>query len=152
MKGMQQWNTTINDLVAVDSEHVEVCWGQCLQCHQSVNQISIAPISPAQWRDSWIGVQQQNQWSSSVTSTGHRVCWCQRGIGQVKEMCRDMFLKGSNWNDWMDRQRQVVPKRRAQEWKALRPVLVLTLRTDGLIPLFDLSERDGSDAASMEWR
>ena len=36
-----------------------------------------------------------------------------------------------------------------QEWK---PVLVLTLGTDILLSLFDLSERDGSDAASMEWR
>ena len=34
-----------------------------------------------------------------------------------------------------------------QEWKALGPVLVLTLGTDKLILLLDLSERDGSDGA-----
>ena len=39
-----------------------------------------------------------------------------------------------------------------QEKKALAPVLVLTLGTDGLLSLFDLSEWDGSDAASMECR
>ena len=39
----------------------------------------------------------------------------------------------------------------AQEWKALAPVLVLTLGTDKLLSLFDLSEREGIDAASMEW-
>ena len=38
----------------------------------------------------------------------------------------------------------------AQERKALAPVLVLTLGTDRLIPLLDLSEWDGSDGASME--
>ena len=38
----------------------------------------------------------------------------------------------------------------AQEWKALAPVLVLTLGTQRLIPLLDLSERDGIDGASME--
>ena len=40
----------------------------------------------------------------------------------------------------------------AQEWKALAPVLVLTLGTDKLFSLFDLSEREGIDVASMEWR
>ena len=39
-----------------------------------------------------------------------------------------------------------------QEWKALAPVLVLTLGTDKLLSLFDLSEREGIDAASTEWR
>ena len=40
----------------------------------------------------------------------------------------------------------------AQEWNALAPELVLILGTNRLIPLFDLSEWDGSDAASMDWR
>ena len=40
----------------------------------------------------------------------------------------------------------------AQEWKDLEPVLVLTLRTDKLLSLFDLSDQEGSDAGSMEWR
>ena len=39
---------------------------------------------------------------------------------------------------------------RAQEWKALAPVLDLTLGTDKLLSLFDLSEWEGIDAASME--
>ena len=39
-----------------------------------------------------------------------------------------------------------------REWKALAPVLVLTLGTDKLLSLFDLSEREGIDAASMECR
>ena len=39
----------------------------------------------------------------------------------------------------------------AQEWKALAPVLVLTVGTDKLLSMFDISEREGSDAASMEW-
>ena len=40
----------------------------------------------------------------------------------------------------------------AQEWKTLAPVLVLTLGTDKLLSSFDLSEWEGIDAASMEWR
>ena len=40
----------------------------------------------------------------------------------------------------------------APEWKALAPVLVLTLGIDKLLSLIDLSEREGIDAASMEWR
>ena len=40
----------------------------------------------------------------------------------------------------------------AQEWKALVPVLVFTLGTDKLLSLFDHSEREGIDAASVEWR
>ena len=37
-----------------------------------------------------------------------------------------------------------------QEWKALAPVLVLTLGTDKLLSLFDISERERIDVASME--
>ena len=40
----------------------------------------------------------------------------------------------------------------AQEWIALAPVLVLTLETDKLLSLFDLSEQEGIDVTSMEWR
>ena len=40
----------------------------------------------------------------------------------------------------------------AQERKALAPVLVLTLGADKLLSLFDLSEREGINAASMERR
>ena len=39
-----------------------------------------------------------------------------------------------------------------QELKALAPVLVLILGTDRVIPLFDLSERDGREVAIKERR
>ena len=38
----------------------------------------------------------------------------------------------------------------AQEWNALSSVLGSTLGTDGLIPLFVLSEQDGSYTARIE--
>ena len=41
---------------------------------------------------------------------------------------------------------------KVQELKALAPVLVLTLGTDRLVSLLNLSEWDGSDATRMEWR
>ena len=99
----------------------DVVW--CHVCHltsinQSINQ-SIKLLlrqypqrSQAQWGDSQISVQHQNRGNSSVTSTGHgewRYLW---GKGQIKEMCLQIFLEGSNWNGWTDRQREVVPKRR----------------------------------------
>ena len=74
--------------------------------------------SPAQWWDSWISVQQQNWWNSSVASTGRYMCRCVRGKGQVKEMCLQMFLEGSNWNGWTDRQLKVVPERRGTRVKS----------------------------------
>ena len=40
----------------------------------------------------------------------------------------------------------------AQELKALAPVLVLILRTDSMIPVFDLSERAGREVAIKERR
>ena len=39
-----------------------------------------------------------------------------------------------------------------KEWKPLAPVLVLTLGANRLIPMFGLSDLDGSDGASIEWR
>ena len=39
---------------------------------------------------------------------------------------------------------RLFPRDGAQEWKALAPVLVLTLGTDKLLSLFDLSEQEGS--------
>ena len=38
----------------------------------------------------------------------------------------------------------------AQEWKTLAPILVLTLVTDKLLSLCDVSEKEGINAASME--
>ena len=45
---------------------------------------------------------------------------------------------------------EALPKGRGTRWKTLVPVLVMTLRTKRMIPLFDLSEQDGSDGASNE--
>ena len=33
------------------------------------------------------------------------------GKGQIKEMCLQIFLEGSNWTGWTDRQWEVIPKR-----------------------------------------
>ena len=53
--------------------------------------------------------------------------------------------------EWTDSGR-LFERDRAHEWTAPVPVLVLTLGADQLILLLDLSERHGSDEASMEWR
>ena len=55
---------------------------------------------------------------SSVTSTDHRACWRLWRKGQVKEIYLQTFLEGSNWNGWMDRQWEVVPKRRSTRVKS----------------------------------
>ena len=52
--------------------------------------------------------------------------------------------------EWTDSERLFQRNRAQERKKALRHVLVLTLGTDRLIPLIDLSERDGSNAASMK--
>ena len=59
---------------------------------------------------------------------GCQGCWCLRGKGQVKEMCLQMFLEGSNWNGWMDGQWQVVPKRRHTRVKSSCTCVVVDLR------------------------
>ena len=53
-----------------------------------------------------------------MASTGCWVFRCLRGIGQIKEMCRQMFLEGSNWNGRTDRHREVVPERRGTRVKS----------------------------------
>ena len=50
---------------------------------------------------------------------------------------------------WTDSER-LFQRERAQELKALAPVLVLILGSDRVIPLFDLSERDGREVAIKE--
>ena len=64
------------------------------------------------------------QWNSSITSLRHQACRCLWGEGQVKEMCRQMFLEGSNWNGWLERQCQVVPERAATHLACTLSVLV----------------------------
>ena len=82
----------------------------CAFCRDQIINQSIKFLwrSQAQWRDSRIGIQQQNQWSSSVASMGQRACRCLWAKGQVKESCLQMFLGGSNWSGWTGRQREVV--------------------------------------------
>ena len=46
--------------------------------------------------------------------------------------------------EWTDSGR-LFQREGVQELKALAPVLVLILGTDRMIPLFDLSERDGRE-------
>ena len=59
------------------------------------------------------------------------------------------FLKvATEMAEWTDSGR-LFQRDSAQERKALAPELVSTLGTDKLLSLFDLSEREGSDAASM---
>ena len=52
--------------------------------------------------------------------------------------------------EWTDSDR-LFPREGAQEGKALVPVLVLTLGTDRLIPLLDLSEWDGAGVKEHAW-
>ena len=101
---------------------------------QSINfwQCQYLWWSHAQWHGSRFGVQQQNWWSSSITSTGHRVCWCQWGKGQVKEMSLRGFLKvATEVAEWTDSGR-LFQREEVQEWNALAPALVLTLGNDTL--------------------
>ena len=74
------------------------------------------------------------------------------GRAESKRCVFRYFLKvATELAEWTDRGR-LFQRDGAQGWKALAPVLVLTLGTDKLLSLFDLSEREGIDAASMEWR
>ena len=63
-----------------------------------------------------------------------------------------MFFKVATEMAEQTDSRRLFQRDGAQEWKALARVLVLTLRTDKLLSLFDLSEREGRDVASMKWR
>ena len=74
------------------------------------------------------------------------------GKAKLKRCVFRYFLKVElKMAEWTDSGR-LFQRDGAQEWTALALVLVLTLGTDKLSLLFDLSEREGSDAASMEWR
>ena len=54
-------------------------------------------------------------------------------------------------DEWTDSDK-LFQREGAQELHDLFPKLVLTVGTDKVIPLFDLSERDGSGVASKECR
>ena len=90
--------------------------------NQSINQISIAPLSQAKpslvaWQPNRCSTAKLMKQFRNI-SEGHRACWCLWGTGQVKEMCLQMFLEGSNWNGWMGRQREVVQKRQGTRVKS----------------------------------
>ena len=132
--------------------------GRVVPINQSINQ-SIKLLyrqyprrSQAQWHDSQISVQQQNRGNSSVTSTGRgewRYLW---GKAKSKRCIFKCFLKVATELAERTDGGRLFQRDGAQEWKALAPVLVLTLGTDKLLSLFDLSEREGIDAAGMGWR
>ena len=71
--------------------------------YQSINQISIAPISrrsQAQWCNSQIGVQIQSHWGYFVTSTGRWAHRCLRGKkAKSKRYGLRRFLNLSSEND-----------------------------------------------------
>ena len=72
--------------------------------------------------------------------------------GGMAKSKRCIFLKVATELEERTDSGSLFQREEAQEWKALAPVLVLTLGTDKLLSLFDFSEREGIDAASMEWR
>ena len=53
--------------------------------------------------------------------------------------------------EWTDSGR-LFQREGAQDLNALALAFVLILGTDRVIPLFDLSERDGRDETTNEWR
>ena len=72
--------------------------------NQSINQTSIAPTSPAKPGSV---AQQPNQCSTAKSRKQFRsinrpwgVTVSMGGGGQIKEMCLQMFLEGSNWTGW----------------------------------------------------
>ena len=82
--------------------------------NQSINETSIAPISPA--RPGSV-TRQPNQRSSAKSRKQFHdinrpwgVTVSMGGEGQIKEVCLQIFLEGSNCTGWTDRQREVVPK------------------------------------------
>ena len=69
-----------------------------------------------------------NRGNSSVTSTGLGKWQYQWGKGQIKEMCLQISVAGSNWTAWTDRQREVVPKRRGTRVKSSSTSIALDSR------------------------
>ena len=62
------------------------------------------------------------------------------------------FLKVATEVDERTDSGKVFQREGAQELNDIFPALVFTLGTDKVIPLCDLSERDGSGVASKEYR
>ena len=90
-----------------------------------------------------------------------KVPQCQQVIGHAgvyggkarsKRYVLRHFLKVATEVDERTDSCKLFQRKGAQELNDLFPALVLTLRTDKLIALFDLSECDGSGVASKECR
>ena len=63
------------------------------------------------------------------------------GRPNQRDVCSDFLKVATELAERTDSGR-LFQRDGAQEWKALAPVVVLTLGTDKLLSLFDLSERD----------
>ena len=89
---------------------------------KSINQTSIAPTSPAKPGSvAW----QTNQ--CSTAKSRKQFCIINRPSGVTvsigerpnqMRLCLQVFLEGSNWTRWTDRQWEVVPKRRGTRVKS----------------------------------
>ena len=74
------------------------------------------------------------------------------GMARTKRYVLRHFLKVATEVDERSDSVKLFQRGGAQELTDLCPPLVLTLGTDKVIPLFDLSERDGRGVASKECR
>ena len=93
-------------------------WWSCARkmFNQSINQVinkSNFYIADITGETRLSGTTAASVFNSKIEETVHiyepsgmPMSW---GKVKVKEMCLQMFLEGSNWNGWMDRQRKVVP-------------------------------------------
>ena len=125
------------------------CMHSCWSINQSVSQISIAPTSQAKPGSV---VPQPNQCSTAKTRKQFRNINRPWGVtvsmGESPSQ-RDVF--GCFFKVATEMAERTT-EGCSTEWNTLAPVFVFTLGTDKLLLLFDLREREGRDAASMEWR
>ena len=88
---------------------------------QSINQMSVAPRSPAKPGSA---ARQLNQCSTAKSKQRFRDINRPSGIlvsteesPSQRDVSLQMFLESSNWNGWTDRHLQVVPKRQVTRVK-----------------------------------
>ena len=67
--------------------------------------------------------------------------------GQIEKVCFETSSKAATEVAELTGSGRLFQREGAQELKALAPVMVLILGKDRMIPLFDLSERDGREVA-----
>ena len=105
-------------------------WFDGVSLNRSINQTYIATISQAKPHS----VRQLNQCSTAKSKKQfhniNRPSGMQVSMGEreVKEMCLQIFIEGSNWNGWMNRQQEVVPKGSGPREKSSCTCLGLDLR------------------------